>query len=274
MLVTNPTSLHIPVAIAAARRGCHIFVEKPLSHNLDGIQELMDLALHKKLSVLVGYNMRFHPSIRLIKELLEKGAIGKIVCARAQVGQYLPDWHPGEDYKKGYSAQESLGGGVILDLSHELDYVRWFLGEVTEVFSFCSRVSTLEIGTEDTAEILLRFESGTIAEVHMDYVQRSYGRSCQIIGEEGTILWDFNEKRVRLYSASNNRWRSFPEEKGYERNQMYLDEMKHFINCIQGEEKPMVDALEGKRVLEIALAAKESARTGRSISLTSHSKGF
>jgi len=266
-LVCTPSSLHIAPALSAAQSGCHLFIEKPLSHSLDGVDELLKIVAQKNRVTLVGCNMRFHPGIAKMKELLEGNGIGRITCARVQAGQYLPDWHPWEDYRKGYSARESLGGGVILDGVHEIDYITWFLGEVSQVFCFSGKLSSLEIDTEDTAEILLQFRSGVIAEVHLDYVQRSYGRSCRIIGEDGTILWDFNEKQVRLYSAESKTWEVFQEKPGYDINEMYLDEMKHFLQCVEGKAKPMQDIGSGKGILEIALAIKESAETGRVVSL-------
>jgi len=266
VLVCTSNVSHISIALTAVKNNCHIFVEKPLSHNLDGVDELLKRASGKDLVLMVGFNFRFHPNLRRIKELLDKRSIGKVICARAQVGQYLPEWHRWKDYRKSYSAQKSLGGGIILDAVHELDYIRWFLGEVREVFCFAGKLSNLEINTEDIAEVLLRFKNETIAEVHMDYIQRSYSRSCQIIGDKGTILWDFNKNIVKLCSAENKRWRSFIE-KGFDFNRTYLDEMRHFIKCIIGDEKPPVDGKEGRRVLEIALAAKRSAETSKVIEL-------
>ena len=266
-LVCTPTGRHIPPALAAARHGCHLFIEKPLSHSLDGVDELMKVVAQKGLVALIGCNMRFHLGIARIKELVASASIGRVLCARVQVGQYLPDWHPWEDYRQGYSASSSLGGGIILDGVHEIDYITWFLGEASQVICLSGKLSSLEIDTEDTAEILLRLKSGDIVEVHLDYVQRAYGRSCQLIGEEGTILWDINDKQVRLYSAGEKQWQVFPEAPAYDSNQMYLEEMKHFLRCLEGKDRPMQDIKAGKRVLEIALAAKESARTGKAISL-------
>ena len=163
-LICTPTSLHIPPALSAARNGCHLFIEKPLSHSLDGVDELLEIVARKNLITLVGCNMRFHPSIALVKELLGKESIGKVLCARVQTGQYLPDWHPWEDYRQGYSANKSLGGGIILDGVHEIDYITWLLSEVSQVVCFSDKLSSLEIDTEDTAEILLRLKSGAIAD--------------------------------------------------------------------------------------------------------------
>lgn len=266
-LICTPTSLHISPALSAARSGCHLFIEKPLSHSLDDVHELLEIVAQKSLTTLVGCNMRFHPGIVKTKRLLESNTIGKVVCARVQAGQYLPDWHPWEDYRQGYSARESLGGGVILDGIHEIDYITWFLGEVSQVFCFSGKLSSLEIDTEDTAEILLQFRSGAIAEVHLDYIQRFYGRSCQIIGEEGTILWDFNERRVKSCSSGSRTWQVFPDRPDYDINEMYEDEMKHFVQCVEGKAKPIQDINSGKEVLEIALAAKQSAKTGKAVSL-------
>lgn len=262
-LICTTTSRHIGPAIEAARRGCHLFIEKPLSHVMDGIDELIRITDAGRLVGLVGCNMRFHPGIAGIKRLLGEEAIGRVLCARVQSGQYLPDWHPGRDYRQGYSARSSLGGGVLLDGIHEIDYIRWLLGDVRRVSCLAGHLSSLEIDTEDTAEILLGLDSGAMAEVHLDYIQRTYARSCQLIGEKGTILWDINEGRVRLYLAERKEWQIFPEPEGYEINRMYVDEMRHFLDCLAGKAKPLQDIREGKRALEIALAAKKSAETGR-----------
>ena len=266
-LVCTPTSLHIPLAVSAARQGCHLFIEKPLSHSVDGVDELIGIITDKSLVALVGCNMRFHPGIALMKELLEKESIGKILGARVEAGQYLPDWHPWEDYRQGYSANRFLGGGVILDVIHEIDYITWFLGDVSRVVCFSGKLSSLEIDTEDIAEVLLWLESGAIAEVHMDYIQRSYGRSCQLIGEEGTILWDFSDRQVKVYSSRTGEWQVFSESLDYDTNQMYIDEMKHFVQCLEGINRPVQDVKAGKRTLEVALAAKESSETGKVINL-------
>jgi predicted dehydrogenase len=266
-LICTPTSQHIAPALSAAKSGCHLFIEKPLSHSIAGVDELIRMVSRQKVITLVGCNMRFHPGISKIKELLVRESIGRTICARLQAGQYLPDWHPGEDYRKGYSASVSLGGGIILDGIHEIDYITWLMGEVSRVFCFAGRLSSLEIDTEDTAEILLNFKSRAIAEVHLDYVQRAYARSCQVIGEEGTILWDINERQVRLYSAAAKEWQVFPQAADYDMNQMYIDEMKHFLDCLEGRAQPMQDVTAGKKALEVALAAKESAKTGKAIKL-------
>jgi predicted dehydrogenase len=159
-----------------------------------------------------------------------------------------------------------MGGGIILDGIHEIDYISWFLGAVNKVACFSGKLSSLQIDTEDTAEIMLQFQNGAIAEVHLDYIQRYYARSCQIIGEQGTILWDIHEKQVRLYSSSTGEWQTFPEKPGYDLNEMYIDEIKYFIECVKERKTTMSDVTGGAQVLKIAIAAKESA-SGGSVSL-------
>jgi predicted dehydrogenase len=261
-LITAPTNLHVPLAMKAASHGCHLMIEKPLGDRFDGIDDLVATIKERRLTTLVGCNMRFHHGPATIKGLLEQRAIGRIITAHLDGGQYLPDWHPLEDYRQNYSANASMGGGVVLDGIHEIDYARWLFGEVAEVYSQGGKVSHLEIDTEDTANILMKMTAGFSVSIHLDYIQRIYCRTCKIIGEEGTIFWDIAQGAVTLFTAGQKTWQSFPEPKGYNINQMYLDEMQHFLNCLTGQEKSTLDVYEGKRVLEIALAIKDSMLTG------------
>ncbi len=264
-LITAPTSLHVPLAEQSAEHGCHLLIEKPLSHSRDGVDRLLDLVRRKDLATLVGCNLRFHPGLVAVKRLLEQGVVGRVVAARVEVGQYLPDWHPHEDYRQGYSARSDLGGGIILDAIHEIDYVRWLLGPVRSVACFADQLSHLEIQTEDTAALVLRFAEGTIGEVHLDYVQRAYSRTCHVIGDEGTVRWDYCAGEVRVYRAASKAWETVANPGGWQPNQMYVDELAHFVRCLDREERPTLDIFDAARVLDVALAAKESSMTGRVI---------
>jgi predicted dehydrogenase len=262
-LVTAPTSLHVPLALRAAEHGCHLFIEKPLAHCRNGVNRLVEEVRDRRLVTLVGCNLRFHPGLRAVKRLLDENAIGRVVAVRAEVGQYLADWHPYEDYRQGYSARHDLGGGVILDAIHELDYTRWLLGPVRSVVCFAGKLSHLEVQTEDTAAVLLRFASGAVGEVHLDYVQRAYSRTCQVIGDEGTIRWDYGAGEVRIFRAASKSWEVMPDLAGWQPNQMYVDELAHFLRCLDGEEKSTLGVFDAARVLDVALAAKASAESGR-----------
>ena len=266
-IIATPTAFHVAPALQAAEHNCHLFIEKPLSDSLDGIGRLLELVRQRKLITLVGCNTRFVPGFKKMKELVTAGAVGRVVALRAEAGQYLPDWHPWEDYRQGYSAQRRLGGGVILDAIHELDYVRDLLGEVESVSCLAAKLSHLEVDTEDVAAILLRHSAGAISEVHLDYVQRAKSRNCQVIGDQGTIRWDFAGGEVSCYRSDTKKWESYPAPPDWQLNQMYLDELQHFLDCVAGTERSICDVFEGERVLRIALAARQSAPTGAAVTL-------
>lgn len=257
--ITAPTSLHVPIALQAAEQGCHLFIEKPLSHDSAGVADLIAIVKRKGLVTLVGCNMRFHPGIAAVKRWIDEDAIGQIVSARAEVGQYLPDWHPWEDYRQGYSARRDLGGGVILDCIHEIDYMRWMFGDARSVACLAGKRSRLKIDVEDTAAILIDFQRGPIGEIHLDYVQRAPSRACTVIGDEGTIRWSIADPGASLYSPSTQSWTTSPYPDAWQTNQMYVDELTHFLACLDGHAQPIQDVEQGAKTLELALAAKRSA---------------
>lgn len=261
VFVCTPPVFHVPQALQAVQAGAHVFVEKPLSHTLDGVDELIAKAEAHQRVVQVGYNLRFHPGLRKVRQLLSDGAIGRILWARVEVGQYLPDWRPWQDYRQSYTACRDLGGGIILDASHELDYIIWLLGTPVELTCMAAKVSNLEVDVEDCATVLLRFASGAQADVHMDFVQRGYARFCKLVGERGTIIWDYPANQVRTYQASVNAWEVITYD--FDGNNMYVAELEHFLDCVSRAATPLIDLKQAKRVLRVALAAKTSAEKGR-----------
>jgi predicted dehydrogenase len=261
-VICTPSSLHLQGALAAAKANCHLFVEKPLSNTTDGIDGLLDEVEKRNLVTMVGCNFKFHPSFIKMKEILDAGLLGKVLSARCQFGQYLPDWHPWEDYRRGYSARSELGGGILLD-SHEFDYIQWFMGDIQEVFCLSSKLSDLEIDTEDTAEVLLRFKGGAIAEIHLDYTQRSYQRNYEFFGDKGSLKWDVTDRRVWLYLSDKKRWELFEEPRNYDFNEMYLREMQHFMTCMEKREQTLSDIHTGWKTLRAILAAKASSMDGK-----------
>ncbi|NJL40020.1 MAG: Gfo/Idh/MocA family oxidoreductase [Leptolyngbyaceae cyanobacterium SM1_4_3] len=260
VIVSNPTSLHLPVAIAAARSGCHLFLEKPISHTLDKLDELTALVEQHRLQVLVGFQFRFHPGLQAVKQLLQRGAIGTPVYAHAHWGEYLPGWHPWEDYRSGYSARSDLGGGVILTLCHPLDYLRWLLGEVKTFSATVGQRSHLELDVEDMADITLEFEEGAIASVHLDYIQQPPTHTLHITGQQGSLRWDNADGAVHWYEAKRGDWQTIEVSAEFERNSMFLAEMQHFLDCLSGKATPLVTLEDGVKGLAIALAAKAAGR--------------
>ncbi len=265
VFVCTPPVCHVPQALQAVRAGAHVFVEKPLSHSLDGVDELVREAKVRQRVVQVGYNLRFHPGLQMLRRLLDGGAVGRVLWAQAEVGQYLPDWRPEQNYRQSYTARRDLGGGIILDASHELDYVVWLLGRPTAVTCLAGRVSDLDVDVEDCATVLLRFPNGAQADVHMDFVQRGYSRSCKLAGQTGTLVWDDTANQVRRYDGDRASWESLPYS--FEDNQMYVAEVEHFLGCVASRAVPAVDLEQGRQVLELALAAHRSAERGERISL-------
>jgi len=265
--ITNPASFHIPVALALAAEGINLFIEKPLSSDLEGVAALQKIQKEKKNVIMVGYNLRFHHPFQIMKNRLEAGSLGKILSLRAEVGQYLPDWRPGSDYRNSVSARKALGGGAVFELSHELDYVRWFLGEVRSVTSHVDRVSNLAIDVEDTADIILTFANGAVANIHLDLVQRFPTRYCRIIGSEGTLFWDGTTDSVSLYSAQTGEWTVLCPAQKIDRNDMYIAELRHFIECVKTRNDPLIGIVDGRKVVEIALAALKSSEEKRCIIL-------
>ncbi len=271
VLVCTPTHLHAAHAALALENGCHVFIEKPVSDRLDGLGKLEALARKKRRVAFVACNMRFHPSVMHMKARLESGALGKIYSARLEFGNYLPDWRPGTDYSKTYSAHRAQGGGIILDAVHEFDYLSWLLGEPSDIFCFAGRLGGLKIDVEDAAGVLVRMKSGAIAEAHLDYLQRSKRRSCQFIGSKGTIIWESTGKNpeksvVREYLSATKRWKVRKESLGAkEANDIYVREVRHFMDCVRGTAKPVSTIAAGRLALEMALAARKSAESGKKI---------
>jgi predicted dehydrogenase len=265
--ICTPPSLHVQQATKLIERGLHCLIEKPLSNNLEGIDDLIKISESKNRAVLIGYTIRFSPLLKKIEDLIAANAIGKVLFLKASVGYYLPYWRPDEDYRRGYGANESLGGGIVLDASHEIDYARFFLGEVEEVSSICRKLSGLEIDTEDYAEITMLHKNGACSHIHLDYLQTNYRRSCEIVGEKGMIIWDINEGVLKQYGIKDKEYHSHYEGLNANVNNLYMEETKHFFRCIDGTEDPLIGLREGRRIQEIIMKIKEASREGRTLSV-------
>lgn len=263
VVIANETSLHVHSALAAARAGCHLLIEKPLSDALAGIEELRREVVDQSLAAMVGYQFRFHPLLCQVRSWLLEGAIGEVVTANVVWGEYLPDWQPWRDYRTSYAAQARLGGGVLLTLSHPIDYLRWLLGEVVCVNAMLARRSGLEIDVEDIALLHLRFESGAIASLSVDYVQRPSQHYFTVTGTEGVIRWDNRAGLAVLEAAAGTKEARISPH--FERNDLFIAELNHFLRCAAGEDEPMCSLDDGERTLRVCIAAKESARSGRRI---------
>lgn len=263
VIVASPTALHLAVAIPAAQAGCAILLEKPISHDLSGVAALQTAAQANGGRILVGFQFRFHPTLRRAAQLLQEGAIGRPLAARAHWGEYLPNWHPWEDFRQGYAARPDLGGGAILTLSHPLDYLQMLLGPVESLAAFIPLHGGLDLAVEDTAEIALRFGSGAVGSVHLNYVQQPPSHTLEVIGTAGTLRWDNADGQLAVYRADTAEWQTESPPQGFERNDLFLDEMRNFLAVTRGTEPPICTLDDGLRALQVAVLARQSAADGQ-----------
>ena len=265
VIISNPTSLHLAVARSAAEAGCHLFIEKPLAAEMTGVADFLDLIERKNLVTLVGYQWRFHPCLIALHELLQGKAIGRVIAVRARFGEYLPDWHPYEDYRQSYAARRALGGGVLLTQIHDFDYLGWLFGWPQRLFCVGGKLSNLEIDVEDTASTLMECRvDGRTVPIHLqqDYLTRPGERGCEVVGESGRVSANFRDAILRVWGPDGK----LVTEKQFDmmdRNEMFLDELRHFLACLDGAEKSRVPAREGARSLRVALGARESMTSGK-----------
>jgi predicted dehydrogenase len=271
-IIANPSILHIPIAQALAQTGTHLLMEKPLSDSLEGVQELIDTCKEYKCILLLGYNLRYLHSLQEFRELLHKGIIGEILSVRCEVGQYLPTWRPETDYRQGVSARKELGGGVLLELSHELDYLRWIFGDVDWVRATLTRQSLLEINVEDSAHLTLGFLSRTsqgelIGTLSMDFIRHDQTRVCTAIGSKGSLKWDGMAGEVSVFQEGASSWTKLFTHSPL-KNETYNAEWREFKNCISTGAAPSVTGQDGLRVLEIIESVRRSAGTGIQVNVS------
>jgi predicted dehydrogenase len=266
LVCTTPAS-HVAVARQAVEAGCHVFVEKPVAHVSDEVPALLDAARRAGRLIVVGFNLRFLPSLRRVKALIDAERIGRVYAARAYFGFYLPDWRVGRDYRENYAVSVAQGGGALLDLIHELDYVGWLFGEATELCCAAGHVSSLVGDTEDLAEVTMRFSSGLVAQIHVDYLRRVYRRDLEVIGADGVIIWDYTSRTVRVLGPGPDDVEVHDGASDGPNEAMYVEEMRHFIQCLEGREEPLVDGWEALRSLRMTEAAKVAIVERRWVSL-------
>jgi predicted dehydrogenase len=254
--ICSPTSYHMEQALELAHRDIALFIEKPLSHDQEGIADLLAEVNRRGLPTMMAMCYRFHPGVTRIRKLIKEDAIGSVYSVNFFSGQYLPDWHPWADYRTEYSANRSLGGGVILDSIHSLDSLRFIFGEPQDVIGCYGTVSDLEIDTEDLAAAVIRYPDGMIAEIHEDYLQRAKSSRCLFIGEKGNIEWTGGENLIRVSEAESKSWREITYD--FSANEMYVAEIKHFLDNLAAGVPMSPDMADGVRTLALAEAVRRS----------------
>ena len=268
VIVATPTDRHLEPASAAIEAGAHVLVEKPIAARLDGVAALLAKAESHGRKLFVGCNMRFHPAVKALRQGL--AAAGRPLTARAYFGHYLPNMRPNVDYRTVYAAHAAQGGGVILDCIHEIDYLAWLFGPVVAVTAAAGHLSDLEIAADDFAVLVLRHDSGVVSILHLDYMQRLKRRGCEIVGSQATLLWESEGKqpeRCVVRALETARTAILYESADLPGNEPYVEELRAFLAAIEGASAPLLDGATATAELAVALAAQESARSGRTVEI-------
>ena len=263
-IISSPAPFHVNQAIQLLDAGIPSLIEKPLSNNLDQTQQLKMLAKNTDVTVLVGYVLRYSLALQQFHEMLIGNAVGQIIGVNIDCGSYLPEWRPGQDYRTTASARPELGGGVLLELSHELDYANCLFGPFISVDASVINSGALDIQVEDTADLELISENDVKVVIHLDFVRRQPIRQCVVLGSEGSLTWNGlnNEVTLDLESGETKRW-AFNGE----RDDMFRAQLNHFLNCVEKGELPQVNLTDGIAALEIIEAAKRSQIESKVIDL-------
>jgi predicted dehydrogenase len=265
--ICSPNHLHIRQAKQLAEAGCHLFIEKPVSLNRAEALRLMPVIEKYGVELMVGCNLRFHPGERGLVEALDSGRIGRPLYAMAQFAHYLPNWRPGQDYHQTYSASHEQGGGILLDDIHEPDYLCWILGEVSRVSGTLPTIGDLDVDVEDVADYVMWHGDRLYSHVHADYLRRDKAMGCELVGTEGSVVWQSRGKnpesvRVELFDAVSGVWEQVFVDDSYDLNRQYVDEIDYFLECLQQQRSPMNGLSEAIALMDVLDMVRESSRSG------------
>ena len=268
VIISNPTALHLDIAIPAAKIGATILLEKPISHSMVRVNKLQEIVQKSGSKVLVAFQFRYHPGLVRAKQLIADGKIGRVISAHVHFGEYLPSWHPWEDYRKSYAARADMGGGVVLTQCHSLDYLPWLVGKrVEKVWSFTGNISDLDVNVEDTAKIGLLFAGDALGSLHLDYNRQPPVHTFDIVGTKGSIKWNLIDGNTHIYRVKEKEWKKFTMPNDWERNVMFMEQMKHFLAVVYDQADPTCTLNDGVRVQLLVEAVHNSQKTGQSINL-------
>jgi predicted dehydrogenase len=259
-IVASPATSHVQFAIRLIEAGIPVLIEKPLAASAEQCTELLKVTQSSPVPSAVAYCLRYMPATLIIKSLLEQNQIGKIYSVSVNVGQYLPDWRSNKNYRDSVSAQASLGGGVLLELSHELDYLRWFLGDFTVAFAQLRNSEQLDLAVEEIADLVLISDVGVTCHVHMDFLQQSPQRLCSFVGEKARLDWDLLANTIIVHDANGTE--TLLNEPLWSRNEMYLTMLQDFIANIQAKQHRCVEIEDAFKTLTLIDSIKHQAQWG------------
>ncbi len=263
--ICTPTCLHAEYTIEALRRGCHVFVEKPIADSLKAAKKIHDtwLSIKEKRLIWTGRNMRYHPGVTEIKKTIEAGIIGNPLIFRIHFSHYLPNMRPQYDYRKTYSAHADQGGGVILDDIHDIDLALWFAGPVKKTIGMAVRSKTLDMDAEDVAHICLLHTNGCFSEIHMDFLRRDKSRGIEVIGENGTLEWRSSGKNpelalINLFSSGRQDAQQIWNKRIETFDEMFEKQFDDFIEAIKNSGQYDVSVKDAINALEVAVGIRKN----------------
>jgi len=260
------TSAHILVYEQIKKLGnYHLFIEKPLSHNLQGCDQLIFDQARSNKETILGYFLRLHPMLLEAKVLIQNKYIGDVVNVRVECGAFLPLWHPWEDYRDFYMSWKVGGGGALLDISHEIDYIQWLFGDIEDVQGYFGQFSNLEITSDDLALGICKFKNGIIGEIHLDLLQHSKERFLKVIGNDGVIIVDLIKDELRTYLNSEGEWTV--KEFNTDFDEIYDDEYRKIFKTINGQDCNLASADDGLRTMQVIEGIRRSSSSGQRIKL-------
>ncbi|SFC89148.1 Predicted dehydrogenase [Flexibacter flexilis DSM 6793] len=228
--ITSPTALHVEQTLACVRAGMHVLVEKPLSHNLEGLDALKQAISEKGVYVYIAYMLRFHPLLKRMRAFVEAETYGKLLSFTTHWGEYLPDWHPWEDYRESYAARKELGGGAALTLSHDLDMSNWLVGRpIASFMSLANRKSALEVSVEAGADFLIKYENDVTGHVHLNFYEQPATRFMHFVFETGTVYFDYYKATLTFRTKTTTEVVSL---NNFDRNAMFLEQADAFLSKI------------------------------------------
>ncbi|PWI48905.1 hypothetical protein CEE45_04015 [Candidatus Heimdallarchaeota archaeon B3_Heim] len=256
LIISNPTSFHVESMKTALEYEIPILIEKPIASSLESIEKLK---IHDLSKILVGYCLRYDEIINVVKEFIDSNRLGRIFKAHLFCGQYLPLWHPYAEYRTEYYSRKDLGGGALRTLSHEIDLMHYFFGNVDELFASVEKLSNLEIDVDDNVHIFCRMKGGSRIHVELDYLNPTYQRTGRILGEVGELTYSFSNKKVS-FTDFKGKTEIVYENLVLDPNGMYLNQIKDFINLIKDQVRVRCTFNDGVEVMKIIKTSEDSSR--------------
>jgi len=262
-VIASPPTFHVDQILAIRDRTTNwILSEKPLSFTAEEASRL-----EGQPNILLGYTYRWWPPLARYRERLLGGEIGEVKHMRFIMSAHLADWHPWEPYQEFFMANKEQGGGALLDESHFIDLMLWFLGDPQKVYAQVEKISSLEISADDNVDIIVSYESGTRVNLHLDLIGRPHERSISAMGEGGTLLYSYEENTIRFCNEGPANWQV--ETFDCERNDMFMGAAREFLGQIDESGDPLLTCTveDGIAALEIVDACRKSSETGQAVTL-------